>query len=206
TVLTCGVRQVFTTKMFTTTMSMTKNKSVAHVLIALLAILCVIPAWSQEKLDLETISRIRYEGFRDSKVMDFATGLMDLIGERLTGSPNMKRANEWTRDQLTAMGLSNAHLESWGPFGRGWANQYVNARMTSPDIAPLIVYAKAWTPGTNGVVTGKCIRANIEKKEDFDKYKGKLAGMIVIFGPDAEVKPIVESPYKRLSDDELTKT
>jgi carboxypeptidase Q len=162
--------------------------------------------WSQEKVDLETVSRIRNEGFHNSKVMELATGLMDSIGERLTGSPNMKRANEWTRDQLTAMGLSNAHLEPWGPFGRGWANQYVNARMTSPDVAPLIVYAKAWTPGTNGVVAGKCIRVNIEKKEDFDKYKGKLAGVIVIFGPDSEVKPITESPYKRLSDDELAKT
>jgi hypothetical protein len=122
-------------------------------------------ALSQEKVDLETISRIRYEGFRDSKVMELASGLMDAIGERLTGSPNMKRANEWTRDQLTAMGLSNAHLESWGPFGRGWANQYVNARMTSPDVVPLLVYAKAWTPGTNGVVSGKCVRANIEEKK-----------------------------------------
>jgi carboxypeptidase Q len=165
----------------------------------------VTPAWSQEKIDLETISRIRYEGFRNSKVMDFATGLMDSIGERLTGSPNMKRANEWTRDQLTAMGLSNAHLESWGPFGRGWANQYVNARMTSPDIVPLLVYAKAWTPGTNGVIQGKCLRVNIEDKKDFDKYKGKLAGMILIFGPEAEVKPITEAPFKRLSDDEVTK-
>jgi carboxypeptidase Q len=183
---------------------MKKIPRLLHFLVVIL--LCAPAAWSQEKVDLETISRIRYEGFHNSKVMELATGLMDSIGERLTGSPNMKRANEWTRDQLTAMGLSNAHLEPWGPFGRGWANQYVNARMTSPDIAPLIVYAKAWTPGTNGVVTGKCIRANIEKKEDFDKYKGKLAGMIVIFGPDAEVKPIIESPYKRLSDDELAKT
>jgi carboxypeptidase Q len=174
---------------------------------SLVVILLLVPAlWSQEKIDLEAISRIRYEGFHNSKVMDYATGLMDSIGERLTGSPNMKRANEWTRDQLTAAGLSNAHLESWGPFGRGWANQYVNARMTTPDIVPLIIYAKAWTPGTNGVVTGKCIRANIEKKEDFDKYKGKLAGMIVITGPDAEVKPITELPYKRLSDDDLAKT
>ena len=167
----------------------------------------LVPAvQSQEKVDLETISRIRYEGFRNSKVMELASGLMDSIGERLTGSPNMKRANEWTRDQLTAMGLSNAHLESWGPFGRGWANQYVNARMTSPDIVPLIAYAKAWTPGTNGVVTGKCIRVTIEKKEDFEKYRGKLAGMIVIAGPDAEVKPITELPYKRLTDDDLAKT
>ena len=174
---------------------------------SLAAVLFLVPAvWSQEKVDLETISRIRYEGFHDSKVMEFASGLMDSIGERLTGSPNMKRANEWTRDQLTAMGLSNSHLEAWGPFGRGWANQYVNTRMTSPDVAPLLVYAKAWTPGTNGVVTGKCIRVNIEKKEDFDQYRGKLAGMIVIFGPDAEVKPITEAPYKVLSDDDLAKT
>ena len=175
---------------------------------SLVVILSSVPVvWSQaqEKVDLETISRIRYEGFTYSHVMELASGLMDSIGERLTGSPNMKRANDWTRDKLAEMGLSNAHLEPWGPFGRGWANQYVNVRMTTPDIVPLIVYAKAWTPGTNGVVTGKCIRANIEKKEDFDKYKGKLAGMIVIFGPDAEVKPITEAPYKRLSDDDLAK-
>jgi hypothetical protein len=165
----------------------------------------VCAGWSQEKVDLETITRIRYEGFHNSKVMDLATGLMDSIGERLTGSPNMKRANEWTRDQLTGMGLVSSHLEPWGPFGRGWANQYVNARMLAPDLVPLIVYAKAWTPGTNGVVSGKCIRANIEDKKDFDKYRGKLAGMIVIFGPDAEVKPIMEAPYKRLTDEELSK-
>jgi carboxypeptidase Q len=176
-------------------------------LVCSIVVILFVPAlWSQEKVDLEAISRIRYEGFHNSKVMEYATGLMDAIGERLTGSPNMKRANEWTRDQLTTAGMSNAHLESWGPFGRGWANQYVNARMTTPDIVPLIVYAKAWTPGTNGVVTGKCIRVTIEKKEDFDKYKGKLAGMIVMTGPDADVKPIAEAPYKRYSDEDLAKT
>jgi carboxypeptidase Q len=171
-----------------------------------LSVLLLMPlVRSQEKVDLETISRIRYEGFRDSKVMEFASGLLDSIGGRLTGSPNMKRANEWTRDQLTAMGLTNAHLEAWGPFGRGWANQYVNVRMTSPDVAPLLAYAKAWTPGTNGVVQGKCVRVNIEDKKDFDKYRGKLAGMILIFGPDADVKPVSEPLYKRLSDDDLAK-
>ena len=109
-------------------------KSSTRLVCSLVIILSFLPALcaqdKPEKVDLETISRIRYEGFHNSKVMDLASGLMDSIGERLTGSPNMKRANEWTRDQLTAMGLSNSHLEPWGPFGRGWANQYVNARMT----------------------------------------------------------------------------
>jgi peptidase M28-like protein len=180
-------------------------KNFVRLLCLLFVVSSVVPAWSQEKVDLETIGRIRYEGFHDSHVMEFATGLMDSIGERLTGSPNMKRANEWTRDQLAAMGLSNAHLEPWGPFGRGWANQYVNVRMTSPDVAPMLVYAKAWTPGTNGVVQGKCVRVIIDDKKDFDKYRGKLAGMIVILGADPEVKPITEAPYKRLSDDDLAK-
>src|ERR1700722_690493 len=183
-----------------------RMRKVSQFICSVAAILLLLAAaQSQEKVDLETVSRIRYEGFHDSKVMELASGLMDSIGERLTGSPNMKRANEWTRDQLTAMGLVNSHLEAWGPFGRGWANQYVNVRMTSPDVVTLLAYPKAWTPGTGGVIQGKCIRATIDDKKDFDKYKGKLAGMIVILGADAEVKPIAEAPYKRDSDDDLAK-
>lgn len=184
------------------------KRSAAFVCSLAVIVFCIPAVWSQdrqEKVDLETITRIRNEGFHNSQVMELASGLMDSIGERLTGSPNMKRANEWTRDKLTEMGLSNSHLEAWGPFGRGWANQYVNVRMMAPDVAPLIAYAKAWTPGTNGVVSGKCVRATIEKKEDFEKYRGKLAGMIVILGPDAEVKPITEAPFNRLSSDDLAK-
>jgi carboxypeptidase Q len=173
---------------------------------ALLVVLLVFagsPVWSQEKVDLEMVNRIRYEGFRNSKVMELASGLMDGIGPRLTGSPNVKRANEWTRDKLASFGLSNAHLESWGPFGRGWASDYVNVRMTSPDVAPLIAYAKAWTPGTNGVIKGKCIRVKIEDKKDFDKYRGKLAGLIAIFGPDPDVKTVSQPLFERLSEKDL---
>src|ERR1700758_5623073 len=165
----------------------------SYALLFALNTILVLPCWSQEKVDLEMISRIRYEGFRNSKVMELASGLMDGIGARLTGSPNMKRANEWTRHQLVSFGLSNAHLESWGPFGRGWSNEYVNVRMTSPDVATLIAYAKAWTPGTNGAVKAKCIRVKIDDKKDFDKYRGKLAGLIAIFGPDVEVKTPVQA-------------
>jgi carboxypeptidase Q len=179
------------------------KKGLSCSLFIALAAFASLAAWSQEKVDLEMVSRIRYEGFRNSKVMDLASGLMDGIGQRLTGSPNLKRANEWTRDQLTSFGLSNAHLESWGPFGRGWANEYVSVRMLSPDLAPLIAYAKAWTPGTDGVMKGKCIRVKIEDKKDFDKYRGKLAGMIVIFGPDPEVKTVSQPLFERLSDKDL---
>lgn len=174
----------------------------AIVLSAICALGCKI-AFAQEKVDLDTISRIRYEGFHNSKIMEIASGLMDGIGERLTGSPNMKKANEWTRDQLSSFGLVNAHLEPWSPFGRGWANEYVNVRMVSPDIAPIIAYAKAWTPGTNGAVKGQVVRVNIRTPQDEEKYRGKLAGKIVLVGDDPEIKPSVEPLSERYNEKSL---
>jgi carboxypeptidase Q len=158
---------------------------------------------AQEKVDLETISKIRYEGFHNSKIMEIASGLMDQIGGRLTGSPNMKKANDWTRDKFKEFGLANSHLEPWEPFGRGWANEYINVRMVLPDTAPLIAYAKAWTPGTNGAVRGNVVRVNIRTPQDMAKYKGKLAGKIVLYGDDPEVKPSVEPLSERLNEKSL---
>jgi len=158
---------------------------------------------AQEKVDLETISKIRYEGFHNSKIMDIASGLMDQIGPRLTGSPNVKKANEWTRDKLTEFGLVNSHLEAWGPFGRGWSNEYVNVRMVSPDVATLIAYSKAWTPGTDGPVKGEVVRVNIRTPQDLAKYRGKLAGKIVLVGDDPDLKLSTAPLSERLTDKQL---
>ena len=81
------------------------------------------PAASQpmvETLDLATIARIRDEGLNHSHIMEYASGLFDDIGPRLTGSPDFARAEEWSLDQLRRMGASNVHAESWGDFGMGW--------------------------------------------------------------------------------------
>ena len=171
--------------------------------IAVLSLAIALNCSAQEKVDLDAISKIRYEGFHNSKIMEIASGLMDQIGGRLTGSPNMHKANDWTRDKLKEFGLVNSHLEPWEPFGRGWANEYVNVRMVSPDTAPFIAYAKAWTPGTNGAVRGSVVRVNIRGPQDLAKYKGKLAGKIVLYGDDPEVKPSVEPLSERLNEKSL---
>src|ERR1039458_7654862 len=98
---------------------------------------------------LEFISRLRQEEYDYSQVMDLMSHLTDDIGPRLTGSPNMKKANEWTRDEFNKWGLANAHLEAWGPFGRGWAYQFCEVRMTAPDYQQFIALPEAWTPGTS---------------------------------------------------------
>jgi hypothetical protein len=95
-------------------MRIVKRLVVLSICSSFLAVPLCVP---QEKVDLDMISRIRYEGFRNSKVMEMASGLMDQIGARLTGSPNMKRANDWTLAKLKEFGLVNAHLEECGPFG-----------------------------------------------------------------------------------------
>ncbi|HEY5212123.1 MAG TPA: peptidase M28, partial [Acidobacteriaceae bacterium] len=94
-----------------------------------------------ENIDLTMYARIREEGFHHSKVMQFGAALADGIGPRLTGSPNMAKANAWTRDTLTKIGLENAHLEDWGEFGMGWQQINTWARMVSPDPEPLWMQA-----------------------------------------------------------------
>ena len=167
-----------------------------------------IPAWEQpqpavEKIDYNAYVRIREEGLQHSHIMEYASALADGIGPRLTGSPNLAKANAWTRDQLTAMGCVNAHLEDWGEFGMGWQQLNTWVRMTSPDTAVFNAQALPWSPATNGPVSGPAIWVNIQDEKDFDQYKGKLAGKIVLLGAMREV-PVPDKPFfSRYTDKEL---
>src|SRR5579859_3545735 len=129
---------------------------------------------ANESLDMLMYQRIRDEGLNHSHVMEFASALMDDIGPRLTASPNAKKANEWTRDTLTKIGLENAHLEDWGEFGLGWQQINTWAHMIAPDRAVLIVQATPWSPSTPGPVTGEVTFVNIQTEKDLDQYKGKI--------------------------------
>jgi hypothetical protein len=156
-----------------------------------------------ESLDLAMYQRIRDEGLNHSHVMEFGSALMDGIGPRLTGSPNLKKANEWTRDTLTKIGLENAHLEDWGEFGLGWQQLNTWARMVTPDTAVLIVQATPWSPSTPGPVTGDVAFVSIQNEKDLDQYKGKLAGKVVLFGAMREVPPVDKAIFNRYSEKEL---
>jgi hypothetical protein len=156
-----------------------------------------------ENIDLTMYQRIREEELQHSHIMEYASALTDDIGPRLTGSPNMAKANAWTRDQLTAMGCVNAHLEDWGEFGMGWQQLNTWVRMTSPDTAVFIAQATPWSPSTNGAVSGEAVYVNIQDEKDFDKYKGKLAGKVVFLGEMRDVPPVDKALFERYSDKEL---
>jgi carboxypeptidase Q len=151
----------------------------------------------------DPIQRIKDEGMNRSQVMQTLSYLSDVIGPRLTASPGMKRANEWTRDQLTKWGLQNAHLESWGPFGRGWTLKRFSAQVIEPTTIPLIAYPKAWSPGLATPLTADVVYFDARTEADFEKFKGKLSGKIVLTAPIREVAAHFEAPGTRLNEKEL---
>jgi carboxypeptidase Q len=151
----------------------------------------------------DPIERIKDEGMNRSQVMQTLSYLTDVIGPRLTNSPGMKRANEWTRDQMARWGLQNAHLEAWGPFGRGWTLKRFSAQVVEPQAIPLIAYPKAWSPGTDGPLTAEVVYFDAKDEADLQKFKGKVKGTIVLTYPMREIKAHFEAPSTRRDEKDL---
>lgn len=161
------------------------------------------PPRAQPALDPnDPLVRIREEGLKRSKVMETLSYLSDVIGPRLTGSPNMKRANDWTRDQLTKWGLQNAHLEAWGPFGRGWVLKSFSAEIIEPQTIPLIAYPKAWSPSVN-IPLGEVVHLVAKDEADLLRFKGQLKGKIVLAGSMRDVAARFDPLGTRLTEKEL---
>src|SRR5258708_6290634 len=158
---------------------------------------------NKEPVDPAALAKIRDEAFNHSQVMETAGYLTDVIGPRLTGSPNIRRGQEYAVKRLTEWGISEAHLESWGPFGRGWTLEGFAANMTGPMFSPLIAYPKAWSPSTAGTIRSEVVFLDVKTESDLEKYKGKLLGKIVLFSPARAVLPNFQPQAQRSSDEEL---
>jgi carboxypeptidase Q len=146
----------------------------------------------------EETRKILGEIDKHSQLMLNLEYLCDVIGPRLTGSANLKRANEWTRDKFKAYGLQNAHTEGW-KIARSWTRGAASGRIVAPSDQRLLVESAGWSPGTNGPLRGRVVHLKGEKLADLDAYKGKLKGAWIITGP-VSVQPSPksgrgESPY-----------
>lgn len=157
---------------------------------------------AEEPVDLGMVSRIREEGLHRSQVMDTVRHLTDVLGPRVTGSPQLKAANEWTRQRLADWGLRDAHLDPY-PFGRGWSFSRAAVHMIRPHQAPLSALPKGYTPGTAGPVRGTVVIAKLAKEEDFPAWKGKLAGKIVLLDEPIEPGRPAEAEDRELTAEAL---
>jgi hypothetical protein len=172
-----------------------------------LGLLAAMPLAAQdvapEKIDLTVLHDIKNQAFQHSQVMEHLFYISDVYGPRITSSPNHHAAAEWIMQRLKSYGLQNVHLEPWGPFGNSWQYKKFYGALVEPNYAPLIGFPLAWTPGTNGPVTGEAILAPIHSQADFAKYKGKLKGKIVLIADPKVILMHTEPEAHRLTDEEI---
>jgi len=123
-----------------------------------------------------------------NEIMSNLEYLSDMIGQRLTGSENLKKANDWTREKFAGYGLSSAHLESW-TIAHAWTRGTARGRIVSPSEHPLTLASYGWAPGTSGTLHGTVTYVKARSIEELEKYKGKLKGAIVITTEPAILPP-----------------
>jgi len=166
-------------------------KRIAFALIAI-ATASVFTAAQTEKLDYLMLGRIRDEGLNRSQVMDHISWLSDVYGPRLTGSPQMQQASEWVMKKFTDWGLANVHQERWA-FGKGWSLVRFSAHMIEPVVQPIIGMPHEWSSSTKGTVGGDVVMAALASEADLAKYRGTLAGKILLVQPARAVR-MLEGP------------
>jgi len=158
-----------------------------------------------EKINLNTIQKIRQEEMQRSKVMDIAFHLTDVSGPRLTVSPGFTRAANYAIEQLKSWGLTNAALDPWGEFGKGWELQRSYVAMSAPYYKPVIALPKAWCSGTAGLHDAEVIVVSAKDSTSLDVYRGKLAGKIIIMDRNEDYKQSFTADATRYKDTSLQK-
>ncbi len=138
-------------------------------------------------VDWAMVARIREEGLQHSKVMEYESYIVDVLGARLTLSRDMQRAQVWALDEMKKMGLSQVNSEAYMDYGVTWDNEYVSAHMVVPDYMPLNAYPVAYTSSTLGKINADAIVVDLQTKEDFETYRGKLKGKAVLISSPAVI-------------------
>jgi carboxypeptidase Q len=129
--------------------------------------------------------------------------LCDLIGPRLTGSPQMFKAADWAEAKMKAYGATNVHQERYA-FGPSWTRGRDYARLTTHNGLLLRVDQMAWTPATQGTVKGEVVLFGGDSLEEMtSSLKGKMKGKIVLIGKMPRPKEGQDRKAFRAAVDEL---
>ena len=174
-------------------------------LIALLALtLGGNRAQAQVAESAEWASKIKAEGLGRSQVEEISQFLTDYLGSRLTASQQKRRAESLMIDKLNELGLSNPRVAFATEFTRGgWDVIKTYAAMTSPYYCAFSVNPRAWSGSTDGLVKGECVVFDVQSKEDLEKYRGKVAGKILLV-PSTQTVDIRFDPLaSRYTDEQL---
>lgn len=140
------------------------------------------------------------EGLQRSQVMEHLSWLCDVHGPRVTGSPNLRRAQQWCVDTFTKMGLE-ARTETWGPFGRGWRCDHVSMGVTGDNPWQVLAYPKVWSPSLEGRVEADVVDVASLSAEQLEVMD--LTGKVVLVESPRETTEPFEATSKRFGSDDL---
>ncbi len=163
---------------------------------------------TNENINYDDLNKIKTEGMQRSQVMELNSWLDDVYAPRLTGSPMAEKAAGWAMGKMKEWGLVNVKLEPWtdrNGINRGWSNDKFYMASVSPERFPIPGTPTAWTPGTNGLVSGEVVLVTATTQEELNEYKGKVSGKWVLTQPAPDVAAFWDPQARRYTDAELAR-
>lgn len=161
-------------------------------------------AFAQVSESPELATLIKNEGLNNSKIEELSQFITDYLGSRLTASQQKRRAENLVVGKLGELGLSNPRAEFAYEFPRGgWDVVKTYAAMTSPYYCAFTVNPKAWSGSTKGLVKGECIVFDVNTKEDLEKFRGNIAGKILLMPATQTYTVSFEPLASRYTEEEL---
>ncbi len=115
-----------------------------------------------------------------SELMKNLEYLTTEIGPRLTGSPQMQHASDWTLKRFRDYGI-DAHLET-AQIPHAWTRGNDNAEITAPISRRIDVRSLGWGKSTNGPIEGPVVIVEVKSLDELAQYKDKLHGAIILPG------------------------
>jgi carboxypeptidase Q len=123
----------------------------------------------------EVIAAIIDEGKNNSEVWETLTYISEEIGPRLTGSSALERANVWSRDRFTELGLTGARLHRWGEVPVRFDRGPSSVKMVGPIEREIEFTTRAWGAGTDGPLRGRVVKEP-KTMEEFEAVRDQLEG------------------------------
>ncbi|MEK6492906.1 M20/M25/M40 family metallo-hydrolase [Myroides odoratimimus] len=153
------------------------SKTIAHSVLGVTLLSSALVLAQKQDPIVEAIVK---EGTTNSQLKKYAFELMDVIGPRLVGTPQMMQAHNWVKDQYTSMGFE-ARNEEYGTW-KAWERGTTQITMTSPRTKSLEGMQLAWSPASKkGGVDGEVvILADVASQADFNAWLPSVKGKYVM--------------------------
>ncbi len=155
------------------------------------------------------VDNIVKEATENSQLEPLAHHLLDVIGPRLVGTPQMKNANDWVVETYTKWGIS-AKNEKWGEW-KAWERGITHIDMISPRVQTLDGTQLSWSPSTGpkGVTAEVITLPTFKDTDDFKSWLKTVKGKFVMVSenqitgrPDSNwEKYATEESFKKLKKD-----